>query len=99
VSYINNALSLKVPNYFLVTGQTAYACHRYDQAAFNAILRKENGLEFMKKLAQKSASGKYFMIVRHPTKMFTLRTNGNCRERAVNYQNYTLYRSIMTTAL
>ena len=58
----------------------AYACHRYDQAAFNAILTREFGLEFMKELAKSSASEKYIKIARYPTNRFSLHIKGNCQD-------------------
>lgn len=54
-----------------------YACHRYDQAAYNSILVREYGIEFVKRMTNNSIK-KYFKVARHPTSLYTARTKGNC---------------------
>ena len=54
-----------------------YACHRYDQAAYNAILTREFGFDFMKEMAKKDTSS-YFSVERHPTQKNKLLTDGHC---------------------
>ena len=54
-----------------------YACHRYDQAAYNAILTREFGFDFMKEMAKKDTSS-YFTVERYPTHKNKLLTDGHC---------------------
>ena len=53
-----------------------YACHRYDQAAYNAILTQEYGLDVMKQLADNSTN-EYFKLERYPTSRFKVKTEEN----------------------
>ena len=55
----------------------SYACHRFDQAAYNCILIREFGFDFMRQMALTNISS-YFVMARRPTKMYTVRTRGNC---------------------
>ena len=58
-----------------------YACHRYDQAAYNAILTREFGFDFMKEMAG-NGTGDYFFVERFPTQRNTLLTEGHCNNHS-----------------
>ena len=58
-----------------------YSCHRYDQAAYNAILTREFGIDFMKEMVR-SGTGDYFSIAKWPTQRYTLLTEGHCNNHS-----------------
>ncbi len=69
--------SIVYPCNFSRMKEGVYACHRYDQAAFNAILTREFGFEFVKDMA-KNSFNEYFKIERHPTVMYKIKKGKEC---------------------
>ena len=71
-----------------------YACHRYDQAAYNAILTRELGFDFMKEMARKSARD-YFIVQRFPTQRYKLLSEGHCNDLTREYEKMLEYFNIL----
>ena len=55
-----------------------YVCHRFDQSAFNGILTREFGIEWMKQFSANIASSRYFAVERYPTKRYKVKSEENC---------------------
>ena len=56
-----------------------YACHRYDQAALNAIITREFGFEFVKDMAKNSCN-EYFILERYPTSKYKVKMGKECNQ-------------------